>query len=152
MKQRLYCLNQMRSWCGDEAAVIENCSEQYDVYGFDADECRAACSATKLYAMHPFYGAFRLKTEDARDPWHADADEEILESVKEDIQKYMRTDVLYVKCSSVDVLAPHYKRGELPEELPDEFVIIWDDNPTEDYEDCDTMDSFLSDVEGDWPL
>lgn len=151
MRHRLYCVNGMEFWCSDESAVIDNCSDQYDVFMFDADEHTACCSAQLTYAMDPLYGAFKLKCEEERDPSHyGQADEEIVDAVKAEIEKYLREDVLYIRCSQVDDL-PHFKRGELPKELPNEFVIIWDDGPFED-PDYETMDSFMSDVEGDYPL
>ena len=150
MKHRLYCVDNMEFWCSDESAVFDNCATQHDVFMFDADDITACCEASASYCMDPFYGAFHLKDATEINPDHYGEDPELLRKIKAEVTKYQRTDCMYLKASKVDAM-PHFKRGELPDRLPKEFVIIWDDGPFED-PDYETMDSFMSDVEGDRPL
>jgi hypothetical protein len=143
-------MDALEFWCSDEEVISKNCIEQFDVFMYDADEATYCCSATPNYALDPLYGSFRLDVESERDPEHAGQDEELVESIKEMIGKYLRKDIMYKACAEIDRL-PHYPRAEIPDKLPKEFVIVWDDGPFDD-PDYETMDSFMADVEGDFPL
>jgi len=146
--QKLWCVSNIKTWHEDSLVAI-HCKQQHDVYMYDSEEGTYCCEARPSYCMDPAYSAYRLKDE----PKALQPPDETIEELELEVGENSPYEIKYVHCSHVDAL-PEFKRGELPEELPDEFVILWDDDPTEGgkYPDQDTIDSFLADVEGDYPI
>lgn len=133
MKCNLYVENTIDTWPA-ENMVRKNCKAQHDVYIFDPDAGTYCCELTPSYCMHPVYGTFMLKQDDAEDPTSVFHDSELLEDLDMRVSDSLRVDCMYIHCSTIKAL-PHFETKDIPSELPPAFVVIYDEDDVEDIEE-----------------
>jgi len=122
MRINLYCINQIRHW-SKGCQIRKLCTQQHDIYVYNPDQATHMCELRPSYEMDFVYSIYRTLPEI----------EALTEEAMEDLEEALREnapDGTSSHCSQVDVL-PVFLANTVPTELPEAFVIEWDEDAEE---------------------